>query len=297
VKKLLPLLLIGLILVGCKKEKDPKTNPCVKPDFYLNTASGAVEVILTGYGVHGFYEIEYGVNGFNVGSGIKTTVSGTSQINNLTDGTYDIYVRGNCGGTQWSDWSGPKSCLIQGNPPNNCASPNNLSVNTFTIYELKWDHPGADYYEVEYGPSGFSIGNGIRATTNYTYLYDGSFAKNTAYEFYVRAYCGNGQWSNWSSSKSFYATNNQLMCLPPTDISVEYTGGSTVTFKWDQNGEKQWETSLLSYNGTPGTGTVFLKSSPTITYTSVNSNNTYYFYVRAVCKDGSRTAWFGPKVW
>ena len=296
-KRLIPILIFAAVLFGCKKEKDTKQNPCATPDFYINTSSGAAEVNITSYGVHGFYEIEYGNNGFSKGSGTTITVSGTNQINNLTDGTYDIYLRGNCGGTQWSDWSAPKSCLIQGNPVNTCATPNNLTVSTFGSYDLRWEHPGADYYEVEYGPSGFTIGSGTKETTNNKWLYNGSFAANTAYEFYVRAYCGNGQWSNWSSAKSFYATKNQLMCLTPTNISVDYSGGSTVTFNWDDNGEAEWETSLLSFNGTPGSGTIFLKSTPTITYGSINTSNTYYFYVRAVCKDGSRTVWFGPKVW
>jgi len=297
-KKLIPILMIAVLLLGCKKDKDDKTNPCGTPDFYLNTSAGVVDVIITNNGVHGFYEIEYGNNGFSKSSGTTLTVSGSTPLNGLTDGTYDVYLRGNCGGTEWSDWSAPKSFLIQGNPANTCATPNNLSVSTFGSYDLRWEHSGADYYEVEFGSSGFSIGSGTKTTTNNKWLYNGSFAKNTTYEFYVRAYCGNGQWSNWSSAKSFYAAENQYMCLPPTNVNVDYSGGSEVTFNWDDNGEGQWETSLSTFSSIPGSSsTLFLRSSPTITYGSVNSNNTYYFYVRAICKDGSRTAWFGPKVW
>lgn len=290
-KRLLYIVALSLTFVACKKDKNE--NPCKKPSLDLYTQPGSV-VVNVGGGDFGFYEIEYGPNGFAKGTGTIQTISGSTSISSLTDGTYDFYARGNCGGTQWSDWTGPKSCLVEGNPPNNCNTPNNIYMSGYTLY---WSHPGADFYEVEYGPIGFTLGSGTKQTVNSTSFSDGTYAANTTYDLYVRAYCGPNQWSAWSTPKSFFATGNHLMCLPPTNVDVEYFGGSSVTFNWDYNGEDNWEAVLLTTNGNPNNGTIYARSSPTITYSSINSSTTYYFYVRAVCKNGSRTAWFGPKIW
>jgi len=64
-----------------------------------------------------FYEVEYGLNGFSQGSG--TTVN--SNDNDLlvtglsADTAYDFYVRGNCGGSDFSDWAGPHSFVTDPN--------------------------------------------------------------------------------------------------------------------------------------------------------------------------------------
>lgn len=57
------------------------------------------------------FNVEYGVRGFNVGSGNRVSSNIPNKvISGLTTGTeYDFYVRANCGGNVYSNWAGPHS--------------------------------------------------------------------------------------------------------------------------------------------------------------------------------------------
>lgn len=285
------------VITGCKK-KDSTTNGCEKPGFSVTGSTGYAAIYVTGNGSYGFYQIQYGPSGFALGSGNSETINGNTQVT-LTDGTYDFYIRGNCGGTTYSDWSGPKSCLVTGNPAAACNAPSNLVVNPGNCpkFELAWSAPGTvDYYVVEYGTSGFSHGSGTFDTVNSNYDDNGKFAKNTTYDFYVKAHC-NGGWSNWSEVKSFYADKNCQLNLAPINITGANGVGSTVDFSWDANGECTFETYISTFNtGPTSTSAVDPAQYATQTY-SLSSGTTYFLWVRAIWHNGARSAWTGPYQW
>lgn len=72
----------------------------------LSTTSASVS--FTG-GSGTSWEVQYGPDGFTLGSGITVnSATTTATINTLsTNVNYDVYVRGNCGGGSFSSWTGP----------------------------------------------------------------------------------------------------------------------------------------------------------------------------------------------
>ena len=91
-----------------------------------------------------------------------------------------------------------------------CSAPTGFTViepaPTTTTFNIGWTGPTAgtvEGYEVEYGAPGFEIGTGTpmattEAEANFTDLEAG-----TAYEFYVRTNCGEGDFSAWAGPLTF----------------------------------------------------------------------------------------------
>lgn len=89
-----------------------------------------------------------------------------------------------------------------------CDEPTNLSVGVtgLTTALLSWDNPsGATSWQVAVQPDGSSIptGAGTTVTDNSDYLWSGLVA-STAYQYWVRADCGNGAFSAWAGPYKFH---------------------------------------------------------------------------------------------
>ena len=91
-----------------------------------------------------------------------------------------------------------------------CDKPENLSATNIgmTTAELLWDNPGgATSWEVEVGPAGDPIPSGAgeyTVTTNTGWdVPDGVLGASTAYQYYVRADCGDGTFSAWAGPYYF----------------------------------------------------------------------------------------------
>lgn len=190
---------------SCNTEDDDQPNPCPTPTFQVQTSQGSASVQMSSVEGHGYYELQYGANGFAFGSGTVTTVNAWSVLENLTNGTYDLYVRGNCGGNSWSDWGGPNSFLITGGASGSCPVPSSFSVNpSVTQAYIDWFHPsGAGYFQVEYGMTGFSFGSGERVNVPYSNTTLTGLTGSTVYDYYVRANCGGTDFSAWAGPNSF----------------------------------------------------------------------------------------------
>lgn len=303
-KKILAMAFLAAVMTitGCKKDEgdNNKVNPCSTPGLALNPQEGKVGMYInSNTGQHGFYEIEYGSNGFSKGSGTTVTMSGSYEINGLTNGTYDIYVRGNCGGTSWSDWSSPQSFLISGGSSSTCSKPNNLESSFYFLaqdYTLGWSHNGnASYYELEYGPSGFALGTGTKKTLSSSSYSQGAFTQNTTYDYYVRANCGGSDYSPWEGPASFFADNNSNRCIAPLNVTV-YLDGGTIDYSFDRNGEREHEIYVNRSASTAGGGTLLQVPSDRSegSFSGIYSGYTYYVFVRGICDGGGRTPWSVP---
>jgi len=122
-----------------------------------------------------------------------------------------------------------------------CPTPTDVRVNELTdnYADISWtNRSSATEWEIAYGPVGFdpAISNGrriIRNISTTSQRISGLSNNDTLYDFYVRAVCGNGDTSSWSSS---YATSLMKMPLSGTDsitacgIHIYDNGGPTTNY-------------------------------------------------------------------
>lgn len=139
----------------------------------------------------------------------ETTVYSTNyQLTGLTpEMSYSVRVASDCG--NGIDVS-PFSNLVSFNTLPTCPSPSGLTVSNIsqTNVDLAWTSNGAETsWDIVYGAVGFDIdteGTIVTATTNPFTLTGLTAATN--YQVYVRANCGSGDISDWSSPIQFNTT-------------------------------------------------------------------------------------------
>lgn len=287
------LLIAALIFSSsCKKSDDNVT--CDTPT--LNIALADKQVTLSGSNSDGVdeYYVEYGPAGFSKGSGTTVSFSGGSTTINITDyGNYDFYVRAKCG-NNYSDWSGSYSANVDGGY-SSCYTPSNFDVNTtsYSVYQLEWYGSG-NYYDVEYGPTGFVLGNGTRLRTNNTYTRDQIMQAGVTYDFYVRANCGGNTFSSWGGPRSVYSAINQnitVPCTQPTALYAYRTSSTEINFTAQGHGSISYEVSISTSN-TSMTSNILSYSSPNgAVYNSGGFSGTRYCWMRGKCFNGSFTNW------
>ncbi|QAA80755.1 T9SS type A sorting domain-containing protein [Aequorivita sp. H23M31] len=103
-----------------------------------------------------------------------------------------------------------------------CLAPTNLRVKnlTTTSAHLLWtEHGSATTWNIEYGPTGFTPGNGTIITDT-----DGTLGETitglsaaTEYDFYVNSDCGSGDISAWAGPKQFSTTCTPIGSFPWTE--------------------------------------------------------------------------------
>jgi hypothetical protein len=204
---LLAATMMTLFVTSCTKEDVlDQESTCRAPSFTINgVGNGGFYLSQSSTGGYGFYEIQYGTNGFSLGSGTIATVAAGHTVNGLANGTYDVYLRGNCGGSDWSEWFGPVSTLITDGVSGSCQNPDDLGSHFSTQYErtLAWySVSGSSYFEVELGSTGFSVGDGTLVQVN-GQSYRTEPLSPGIYDFYVRTNCGGNEWSGRSGPASF----------------------------------------------------------------------------------------------
>ena len=115
----------------------------------------------------------------------------------------------------------------------NCPPPTTLSASnmTLTSAQLSWANPGgASSWEVAVQTAGSAIpsGSGDLAGTNTNFLVSG-LTTGTAYQYYVRADCGNGTFSAWSGPFPFSTT----ICAPVNQCNYTFTMTDSFSDGWN----------------------------------------------------------------
>ena len=97
-----------------------------------------------------------------------------------------------------------------------CATPVELFASniTTTTADLGWTETGtATAWEYQYGPAGFTpAATGTPTTVNPKPI--SGLSANTSYDFYVRADCGGGVYSDWSGPETFKTPCNPVAAIP-----------------------------------------------------------------------------------
>lgn len=100
-----------------------------------------------------------------------------------------------------------------------CLAPTNLKAKNLTAISayLEWFEPGsATTWNIEYGPTGFTLGSGTTITDTDEIIGENitGLTANTTYDFYVNADCGGGDISSWSGPKQFTTTCAPISSFP-----------------------------------------------------------------------------------
>ncbi|MBO7445390.1 MAG: fibronectin type III domain-containing protein, partial [Bacteroidales bacterium] len=172
-------------------------------------------------------------------TGTFDTLSGGILLTGITDTfytlsgltaatTYSVYMKSHCSSDDGT-WSAPRTFTTTAA----CPTPTNLVVTGHTAEEVtvSW-MPGADEtgWEVACVPHGTPVGAGTPeyATSSPYTIYN--LTDNTQYDVYVRADCGNGENSYWTSAVTF---TTDPYCTPPTNVSVSQIQGASALVTWN----------------------------------------------------------------
>lgn len=199
-KKILFVAITLLAVISCKQDDDSNNN-CVEPLSVIATQINSESALIEwDPGNETAFEIEYGLNGFSPGTG---TVAQTSQVSYFIDGlnpltTYQAYVRSNCGSDGFSNYISTSFTTLE--PVNPCNTPTDLFLIEVTSNSVTfgWSENNETAWEIEYGPSGFTLGTGTVIQTSQSNLQVTGLQPATTYEFYVRANCGADGFSEYS---------------------------------------------------------------------------------------------------
>ncbi|MDD3859253.1 MAG: fibronectin type III domain-containing protein, partial [Bacteroidales bacterium] len=168
------------------------TTDCYEPIDFLVSDITPFTAVLSWTPLNGevAWIIEYGPAGFELGTEDNyTTDLNPFTITNLEPDTeYDVYIISDCGATQ-----SPYATKTSFTTPVACAIVDQFEVSSTsnTSIGLEWTDTDAVFYEIEYGPVGFSLGTGTSISSILTNSKTVTgLTTNTAYDFYVRAYCG-----------------------------------------------------------------------------------------------------------
>ncbi|MBK8556043.1 MAG: fibronectin type III domain-containing protein [Lewinellaceae bacterium] len=143
------------------------------------------------------YNLQYRV----VGTGAWTTstnVTSPHTVNGLLDGTfYELQMQAICGGAASRYGVG----VIFKTQYNSCTVPSNLTTtsNTSNSSTINWTENGTSTsWQVEYGARGFTLGSGTQVSVSSKPTTISGLSPSLGYDFYVRANCGGGTYSNWA---------------------------------------------------------------------------------------------------
>ena len=257
---------------------------------YTATTTGAISVTMTPTGSSSGVFVYQGCS--NVGvtclAGVANTGSGVRTIPslNVTAGQTYIIVLSSSATTQ----TYPYSLVIQ---QLNCAQPTALAVanTTSTGTQLSWTNATSTSWEYAVQTAGSAIpsGSGTQTSSSTNTPVTG-LTPDTAYQYWVRADCGNGTFSAWAGPFAFttavappvcgglfvdaggqagnYANNSNItypICPvnPGDQVTVTFTSFNT-----------QLNTDLLKvYNGNGTTGTLLATYSGTTIPPAVTSSS------------------------
>jgi hypothetical protein len=193
----------------------------------------------------------------------NTGISSTSQLitgafTPTSSGTYYIGINGFMNSSPY--YISIDDISITETP--SCPGPISLTTSGIASdsANLSWTENGtATSWQVEWDTANFSQGAGnLLVTASNPYSLD-SLAADTEYDFYVRAICGAGDTSAWSTKGSF-TTNCNAFTIPYTEgFESGYTHSTNVAGCLSQEsvtGTQTWtaNNTLTSYGRAPRTG-------------------------------------------
>lgn len=301
-KNILLLLLLAALWIGCSSDHEEKTTvnavpSCIAPPSPQAVQNeGRVQISMDGENIQYLLSItdnpdedpQFG-NIFELDNMLSLRTDGVGEPGD----TRYIYVTKRCSGG-YAAWSAATTLSIQ----NYCNTPNSMVMNTGwdgIVFSWEKRDPDNTTFEVEYGPSGFTIGSGTLVNVgNATSLRGFPIVTGNVYDFYVRSYCNvSFGYSEWFGPYSYTAVENYNLCTAPSNLTYTIQDAHRAYLHWNYNGESDFEYALISGPQTIETATLQTTSGmygyPS--FENLSSDIQYQFFVRAVCANGNRTPW------
>ena len=183
--------------------------------------------------------------------------------------------------------------------PPTALSSSNISYQTATI---GWTAPStgttpSNYdYEVRTSgaPGSGSSGLVASATVSTTSASISGLTGSTAYSYYVRSSCGNGDYSTWANGSLTTSS-----CAIPTSVSASSITATSAVISWiAPTGSPTGYEYEIRTSGSAGSGATGFAFSGTITapttsvsLTGLSPANTYFVYIRTNCYSGFNSSW------
>jgi hypothetical protein len=213
------------------------------------------------------WDIELGLTGFTPTE--SPTAAGVSNPHIYTglnpSTTYDFYVRADCGSGDYSLWVGPYTFTTDVT----CPDPTNLS--TVAVYpfsaEVQWTSI-ASAFDIEYGVAPYTFTGVANLTGVSNPATISGLTPETNYEYKVKAICGVGDESIWSTETGSFRTTCDYPTITSTTPGSRCGVGTVDLSATASAGTINWYGSL--------SGGSVLGTGPNFTTPVISSTTSYY---------------------
>lgn len=302
----------------------PPTCPAPTGLGVSNLDSASVTLIWDGNNVPGNYIIEYGMNGFQQGSGtVVTSTADSLAISGLSNATtYCFYVQEACSSTDTSAWAGP-FCFttlcgnnIPGDGFNNPIVANGPIVyggSTTTCYTNQNATRGSVDVIFQYTPSAGTTAASFESCGSsydtYLYLLDANQVQlmsnddacglqsqilnytvtpGTTYYLVLESF------STFTTGSFVISITETNPCPAPTNVTSSGANCTSIDLIWNNGGaSNSYEVEYGAAGFAQGSGTVISSNDTTETLSGLMAQTDYDVYVRGFCTSDT-SAWFGP---
>ena len=264
--------------------------PCLAPSNLHSTAvtNATAEFDWTVNGIETAWDIHVWYGSFDNTYRVTTR---PATVSGLTAGiTYNASIRALCGTSLLEgDWSDTVQFSTAVCPDVTGLATSNVTTNSVT---LNWDvNPMAQSWNIEYGPTGFTQGQGtqVNSTTN-SYVVTG-LSDGVTYDFYVKAVCGTGWTSeNWVGA-SATTQESGVTCHAPTNVTAD-VNVNNVNLSWTPGeGNNSFEIEYGTHGFSHGNGQVVTTEATTYSLTGLDYATQYDVYVRGLCDQNVYSDW------
>ena len=165
-----------------------------------------------------------------------------------------------------------------------------LDSASFSTINISWNSP-ADTSNVEYGPAGFSLGEGTLVEGVPTSLQVAELATAETVDFYLQDICSETEASSWVGPFSFTSE----ICRTPSGPAGESPIAGEVIFLWESSDNATAYNLQWGPLGTElGNGIAVNDIDSTSYQISSIGLDTIQYYIQSVCGEAGTSDWVGP---
>ena len=204
----------------------------------------------------------------------------------LTGSTvYTIGVRSACYGTIYSEWA-TTTITTDAHP---CYAPTGVAATNITMdgATIAWTpaEEGQTNFELRYSTAGDTT---VVSVTENPYTLTG-LLNATEYSVAVRAICGEGNYSDWSTPATFTTASCQM--VQGVNVPAATITTSSAVVNWTANGSSSYEVGYGPLGTTTDNCTRRTTTTNSYTITGLEEGTNYVVYVRSICGDGIYSDW------